>query len=135
GADLFRQIREIENDLRHHHPDWRERMHKWEETVRDNQPEWTVLRPEVQPESDGGQKYLPLDDGSFLAQGYAPTKHTVKMKVRTDVQGITAFRLELLNDPNLPLGGPGRSIYGTAALTEFKVLAGPDNDSKNNRKV
>ena len=26
---------------------------------------------------------------------------------------IRAFRLELLNDPNLPLGGPGRSIKGT----------------------
>jgi hypothetical protein len=34
---------------------------------------------------------------------------------------ITGFRLELLTDPNLPLGGPGRSIWGTAALTEFEV--------------
>lgn len=32
---------------------------------------------------------------------------------------ITAFRLELLNDPNLPAYGPGRSIKGVAALTEF----------------
>src|SRR5262249_7316760 len=54
---------------------------------------------------------------------YAPTKHTVVMNVKTDVQNITAFQLELLNDPNLPLGGPGRSIYGTGALTEFKVQA------------
>ncbi len=47
------------------------------------------------------------------------------MTVKTDVTPITAFRLELLNDPNLPLGGPGRSIKGTAALTEFKVEAAP----------
>ena len=81
--------------------------------------------------STGGQKYLPLTDGSFLAQGYAPTKHTVEMTVKTDVQNITAFRLELLNDPNLPLGGPGRSIKGTAALTEFEVEAAPaDNSGK-----
>ena len=26
-----------------------------------------------------------MDDGSFLAQGYAPTKHTVEMSVKTDV--------------------------------------------------
>jgi hypothetical protein len=129
-ADLFRQIHEIETDLRHRDPDWRERMHRWEETVRGDQPEWTVQRPEVQAESDGGQKYLPLPDGSFLAQGYAPTKHTVKMTVRTDVKGITAFRLELLNDPNLPLGGPGRSIKGTGALTEFKVQVAPADDPK-----
>ena len=36
---------------------------------------------------------------------------------------ITAFRLELLTDPNLPLGGPGRSFKGTNALTEFRVEA------------
>jgi hypothetical protein len=47
------------------------------------------------------------------------------MRIKTDVQNVTAFRLELLNDPNLPLGGPGRSIYGTGALTEFKVSAAP----------
>ena len=61
----------------------------------------------------------------MLAQGYAPTKHTVKFTVETDLPNITAFRLELLNDPNLPLGGPGRSIKGTGALTEFEVEAAP----------
>jgi hypothetical protein len=116
-AEIFRGIHAIENELRHRHPDWRQRMHAWEDTVKDNQPKWTVVQPDVEEESTGGQKYRPLPDGSFLAQGYAPTKHTVRMKVKTNVPDITAFRLELLNDPNLPLGGPGRSIYGTAALT------------------
>ena len=45
--------------------------------------------------------------------------------VKTNTAPITAFRLELLNDPNLPMGGPGRSIKGTGALTEFKVEAAP----------
>src|SRR5438552_9844895 len=66
-----------------------------------------------------------MNDGSLLAQGYAPTKHRVKLTVKPEVQNITAFRLELLNDPNLPLGGPGRSIKGTGALTEFEVEAAP----------
>jgi hypothetical protein len=124
-AEIFRRIHVIENSLRHRYPDWRERMHAWEDTVRDNQPPWTVVQPEATGESDGGQKYLPLADGSILCQGYAPTKHTVKMKVKTAIQNITAFRLELLTDPNLPLGGPGRSIKGTCALTKFKVQAAP----------
>ena len=76
-----------------------------------------------------------MEDGSFLAQGYAPTKHTVEMTVKTDVAPITAFRLELLNDPNLPLGGPGRSIKGTAALTEFRVEAAPaDGNGQDDRR-
>src|SRR5262249_27964306 len=69
----------------------------------------------------GGQKMYRLNDGSYLCQGYAPTKHDVVVTLTTPAQKITAFRLEQLNDPNLPLGGPGRSIKGTAALTEFKV--------------
>jgi hypothetical protein len=130
-ADLFRQIHAAEADLQHRHPDWRQRMHAWEDRVKGDQPEWVILRPEVHTESTGGQKYLPLEDGSFLAQGYAPTKHTVRMTAITNVQNITAFRMELLNDPNLPRGGPGRSIYGTAALTEFRVQAAPlDNPGK-----
>jgi hypothetical protein len=123
-ASIFRQIKEIEAGLQHRTPDWRSQMAQWEaEIKKQKQPDWMVIRPEVDAISDGGQKYLPQKDGSFLAQGYAPTKHRVKMTVRTDVQNITAFRLELLTDPNLPLGGPGRSIRGTGALTEFDVEA------------
>jgi hypothetical protein len=47
------------------------------------------------------------------------------MSVTTRTAPIAAFRLEQLTDPNLPLGGPGRSIKGTAALTEFSVEAAP----------
>jgi Protein of unknown function (DUF1549)/Protein of unknown function (DUF1553) len=122
-ADVLRQIHAAEEDLQRQTPDWRTRMNAWAEKAKASQPEWVVLRPQVEEESTGGQKYLPLADGSFLAQGYAPTKHTVKMKVKSDLKGVTAFRLELLNDPNLPRGGPGRSIRGTAALTEFAVDA------------
>jgi hypothetical protein len=122
-AAIFRRIHEIEADLKHRYPDWRERMAKWEESVKNNQPKWIVVQPKVEEISTDGEKYFPLADGSFLAQGYAPTKHRVKMQVKTEVQNITAFRLELLTDPNLPLGGPGRSIKGTCALTEFEVEA------------
>ena len=124
-ADLFRQIGEIESDLQHRVADWQERMAQWEAKVTSNQPEWVVVKPDVEDISTGGQKYLPLKDGSFLASGYAPTKHRVKLSVKTDLPNITGVRLELLNDPNLPLGGPGRSLKGTAALTEFEVEVAP----------
>jgi len=124
-AEIFRRTREIEAELQHRNPDWVERMAEWEAKAKVGQPEWTVVQPVVDDISNGGQKYLPLKDGSFLAQGYAPTKHKVKMTIKTDVQNIRAFRLELLNDPNLPMGGPGRSVKGTGALTEFEVEAAP----------
>jgi len=134
-AEIFRRTREIEAGLQRRTPDWQSRMDAWESTVKNDQPQWTVLRPEVDRISDGGQKYGPMPDGSFLALGYAPTKHKVKMTVKTDAKNITAFRLELMNDPNLPMSGPGRSIKGTCALTEFEVEAGPADGSSKPVKV
>ena len=56
-----------------------------------------------------------------MAQGYAPTLFEEAFQATTDLKEIRAFRLDLLNDPNLPARGPGRSFMGTCALTEFKV--------------
>jgi mono/diheme cytochrome c family protein len=134
-AEIVRRIGEIEDDLRHRAPDWPQRMAEWESSARTNQPEWIVVQPQVDPDSSGGQKYIPLDDGSLLCQGYAPTKHRAKLTIKTDVQNITAFRLELLNHNDLPLGGPGRSIEGTAALTEFAVEAAPADRPQEVTKV
>ncbi len=134
-AEIFAKMREIEADLQHRNPDWKQRMAVWETSVRNNQPKWTVIRPEVEDISTGGQKYLLQPDGSFLAQGYAPTKHNVKMTIKSPLDKVTGFRLELLNDPNLPLTGPGRSVKGTAALTEFAVEAAPLKDPTKTVKV
>src|SRR5262249_14669928 len=68
-------------------------------------------------------------------QGYAPTKFTTHMRGTSDMKEIRAFRLELLNDPNLPCNGPGRSFMGTCALTEFTVEATDAKDPKNKVKV
>jgi hypothetical protein len=133
-AGIIRRTRELEGTLQHRTPDWAARMAKWEESVR-TQPQWTVVKPEVDDISTGGERYEPLSDGSLLAAGYAPTKHRVKLTLRSDIRNITGIRLELLTDPNLPMGGPGRSIYGTAALTEFDVETLASKDSKTGEKV
>ena len=124
-VELIRQIRQIEAELKHQHPDWEERLTKWEDSAGDEQPNWVVVMPFSEDLTTGGQKYLPQSDGSLLAQSYAPTKHVANFRVQTDLEKIAAFRLELLNDPNLPMRGPGRSIQGTSALTEFEVTVAP----------
>ncbi|HSH15380.1 MAG TPA: DUF1553 domain-containing protein, partial [Verrucomicrobiae bacterium] len=134
-AAIFAEMDSIEEGLKRATPDWREQMASWESKVRDDQPKWTVVRPEVDDISNGGQKYYLLEDGSFLAQGYAPTRHRVMMTVKTEMKDIRAFRLELLNHPNLPGGGPGRSIFGTAALSEFEVEAAPVSDPEKSEPI
>jgi mono/diheme cytochrome c family protein len=124
-SDVLRRIAAIEAGLQQRSPGWQRRMAQWEETAKAGQPQWTVVKVDIDDISTGGQRYLKLEDGSVLAQGYAPTKHRVKLTAKTDLPNIAAVRLELLNDPNLPLSGPGRSVKGTGALTEFEVEAAP----------
>jgi mono/diheme cytochrome c family protein len=133
-ANIAREISDLEAGLRHRTPDWEKRLAKWETSVQANQPEWIVLRPAIEDITAGGQKYLPQPDGSFLAQGYAPTKSGPHFWLTNDLQNITAFRVELLTDPNLPANGPGRSLKGLGALSEFTVDASP-LDATNKTRV
>jgi hypothetical protein len=123
-AETKKLIRLLEDKLKTDHPRWAERMAEWEASLKSDSGEWTIVRPQL--DSSGGQKHYLLEDGSVLAQGYAPTQHTTDFTVEvTEPAKITAIRLELLNDPNLPHGGPGRSIHGLFGLTEFKVTVEP----------
>ena len=133
-AMILTKVRELEAEYQHQHSDWQSRVDAWEEQVRARQPGWLVVQT-AEDDPSGGQKMYRMKDGSFLCQGYAPTKHTAKIEVTVKSPKITAFRLEQLNDPNLPLGGPGRSIQGTAALTEFKVKAWPIGKPKEAMQV
>ena len=129
-AQIHQRIAEIENGLKHSRPNWQEEMRQWEETVQNDQTTWHVLQAPFIDDTTGGQKFLPQPDGSYLAQSYAPTKSTPKVEFKGDVANVTAFRLELLTDPNLPAYGPGRAQNGSCALTEFLVEAEVDGKAQ-----
>ena len=114
---LRSQMAEVDARLKEANRGWEKSLAKWEEQQKE--PAWKTLA--VENVNDGSQRYIPQKDGSILAQGYAPTKFSTLFRAASPVNAITAFRLELLNDPNLPCNGPGRSFKGTAALTEFNV--------------
>jgi hypothetical protein len=126
-AEILSLVDEIENRIKRENPDWRERVANWETESRNlARPTWETLALVFDDTSAGGQKCLPQNDGSYLAQGYAPTRFDPKMTTKSSLKKITAVRLELLPDPNLPRGGPGRSVYGSAALSEFEMRTAPE---------
>lgn len=131
--EVLREIAEIETELKRSTPDWKEQMAKWEHSLGDLESEWHIVRPDV--DSSGGQKHYLLADGSILAQGYAPPTQNSEFKVQVELPRITAVRLELLNDPNLPRGGPGRSLLGLCALSEIEVEAAPMDESQDKIEV
>lgn len=124
-AQVLQQVRQLEEKLKHENPDWQQRLQEWMTTFKGKASPWRTLQAPFIDDSTGGQKMLLQKDGSFLAQSYAPTRSHPKFVVKLTGDAadapITAFRLELLNDPNLPAYGPGRSQNGTAALSEFTV--------------
>jgi hypothetical protein len=83
---------------------------------------WTVLRPR-KAASAGGASLAVLADGSVLASGKNPTPDTWTLEAETDLARITAIRIEVLPDPSLPSGGPGRAFNGNLALGEVRLEA------------
>ena len=133
-AAMHARIKEIEAGLKHATPDWPEKMTAWEASLK-VQPDWKPVKGTFIEDTTGGQKYKLMPDGSYYACGYSPTKHNAVMPATTDLTKIAAFRVELLNDGNLPGGGPGRSLNGTCALTEFVVEAAPLDDPAKKQQV
>ena len=131
---LREKIREAEAGLKETHADWAKRMAEWEAGAAKGLPEWHTVTG-LENTGDNGQRYLPQKDGSILAQGYAPTKFSTTLRGPSPTKAITAFRLELLTDPNLPCGGPGRSFMGTCALTEFIVEVETPKEPGKKQKV
>jgi hypothetical protein len=132
-ADLLRQIRDLEEGLRHTTPDCEQRLADWEASVKNDQPEWVTV--ECRNIGDNGERFYYYADGSIRAASYAPTKWTAMFRGTNTLPSIGAFRLEQLTDPDLPCRGPGRSTKGMSALSEFNVEAADVQNPTNKIEV
>ncbi|MFG0264419.1 MAG: DUF1549 domain-containing protein, partial [Rhodopirellula sp. JB055] len=121
--DVLSSIQTAEKDFQREHPEWREQVAEWAKKRPGNHVDWHVLHPTTVPFE--GQKFNVLEDGSIVSESYAPTKVSNDFTLETHVGTITAVRLDALTHPQLPRGGPGRSIDGTGALSEFKLKITP----------
>jgi mono/diheme cytochrome c family protein len=83
---------------------------------------WERLLP-LTASSETGSPLQVNVDGSVLATGPTPDVDRHELVFETSLENVTAFRLEVLPDPALPGGGPGRAPNGNLVLTEFIALA------------
>jgi hypothetical protein len=68
-------------------------------------------------------KISPQPDGSIRFVGPRPERDTYTL-TGTTTGSVTAIRLEVLSDPSLPHGGPGRQDNGNLHLSEVRVRVG-----------
>ena len=95
--------------------------------------EWITLRLENFERTPGAQ-FVPQDDRSVFVQG-KPESGDYKFKVRTNLQNITAVRLEALSDARLPARGPGLADNGNFVVQEFQLSATSLADAKIKKDV
>jgi hypothetical protein len=100
---------------------------KWEADLKAT-PVWST--PEVvSAVSAKGATLTPKPDGSILASGPNEGDEVYTVTLKTNLQGVTAIRLEALPDDSLPAKGPGRAKNGNFVLSEIKVEAKPEGDA------
>lgn len=122
---LHESVKQTETRFKSQHPGWQQTFQQWQDNLRAlPRTEWEIQK--LVQTGDSGQKYQNLPDHSLINQGFAATRGTFPFDHEPPgLQNIQAVRLELLNDPYLPLDGPGRSREGTFALSEYQLHAGP----------
>jgi len=102
-----------------------EQFTKWLTRERARTVQWTPLRPH---EAKSNMPLLTVQpDDSVFASGDITKSDTYELKLRTDLRGITAIRLEALPDDRLPRHGPGMAYYegpkGDFFMGEFQLSA------------
>lgn len=130
---VLTQIADIEAGIRQRMPDWKMQLEAWARAETRKLIHWRTVVPTDRPWE--GQKFRLLEDGSIVSESYAPTRTNNTFRLKTHAEGITAFRLDALTHPQLPQGGPGRSVFGTGALTEFEVAIAPADAPNQERKI
>lgn len=82
--------------------------------------EWIVMPPSAIA-SASGSPYEIFPDGRVIFQGIAPETDTTTITGSSSLPQLTGIQLEVLPDPSLPAGGPGRAPNGNFHLSEIKV--------------
>src|SRR5439155_13305909 len=98
-------------------PELADAQAKWEQTFdsKKQDVEWKILTPFDTSTRNGTVLYI-AEDQSLGAAGNSPDKDTYTVKFKTDLQNITALRLEVM-------GNLGRARNGNFVLTEFSAEA------------
>ena len=128
SAAIRARMAVIQKQLDTETPALREAQQGWEVAMRNAEKQWQVLSP-LQAESAGGATLKVLGDGSVLATGKNPQADSYTLQLKTNQNGITAVRLEVLPDQSLPNGGPGRDPEGNFFLSAFDVNVSPLSSS------
>ncbi len=114
-------------------PSWNDSIAAWERANSASAAVWHPLEV-VAAESRDGSTLTITAPNIVAASGMRPERDVYSLRVRaaapaasgpTTTPAITAVRLELLANPALPTGGPGRQAYGNLHLNQIELFVQP----------
>jgi len=120
-AKLVADLAGVDDRTKKAVPQWREKMSAWADDLRAQRIAWTPVVPTELASTSGLNHPERLPDNSFLTLGHPTTKGDIFIVATPNLAGATGLRLEALCHGDLEYNGPGRSKYGTWALTELEV--------------
>ena len=120
--DMHAKVKSAHEAVKKRRPGWQEEVSAWEKSVLAREVAWQPLKA-VELASTGGLNHPTQDaDLAILTQGHPTTQGDIFGIFVPDAKGATGLRLEALAHRDMPFGGPGRSKYGTWAVSELRVM-------------
>ncbi len=122
-ADLVSKRTEIEKKVKELEGQYPEKFPTTKPVV-----DWKVptIAATTQP-TKGGATLTPQPDGAVLASGPVPKFDEYELRLSPVSEELTQLKLEVLTDPSLPKGGPGRQgaeiKNGNFVLSEVQITA------------
>jgi mono/diheme cytochrome c family protein len=123
SATIHAKVASLQSVLDTQTPELDASQKDWEEKMRQAGSDWSALRP-FDAKSKGGATLTVQPDESILASGINPQADSYTIQAKTTLKRITGVRLEVIPDPSLPHGGPGRDSEGNFFLSDFVLEAG-----------
>lgn len=100
---------------------------EWEQLIHGelaSAAQWTVLHPGSADSEENSQLEIEADGAVFAARKADRGVDTYRVTVKTPLNQITGFRLDVLPDQRLPGQGPGRANNGNFVVSEVSVTQG-----------
>ncbi len=118
---LRESIAVIEDKMKREVPTWESESKDYQKAIQSGLSEWKTIAFDDLNSVSGLNHPATQSDGSILLTGHSSSD--VYMIGSPDLDGVTGFRLEILNHGDLPLRGPGRSSNGSWQIhtIELKV--------------
>src|SRR6185503_5364025 len=119
--EILNRVRRLEEKAMSGATNLEERMNAWKAQIAGAEGDWFPLDPKEW--HNFATKYEKQSDFSLLGGGDVKPGAVTHVWVDTALSGITGFRLEVLQHPNLPYGGPGLVARGSFLLRELTCEA------------